>query len=366
MEQRFSQSTRFGQPFSDSTDRYGFRTTQTATLSSDYTFQKKPQFKITVSSTGKTEEKPLPPVVEQKPLLEDFTITLERLEKAFASPWLQRYQGLGKSLLSALRDEPYIKNKEVSPESPKNYLRYQPYFVNCAPDQRNYSTFNRHNLYLSLYVTQENHEKRTMDILPFGTDKYKINLCPVAFEIYGLVDDDLLGRAFGDIIINQGVVIIRLVRLENFAHEELDWQDIPVGSHLVTSLTVEESTTYDSIPDNDNIEELPQPYFEDLFLSEKNYCHLKGETLQTYVEINIIPPQRLILPIKNLEKDIRGKILDSEEKAVVYVEMKLNKDGYITLGRLNRLDDPNQTIDWSELNIKEPLYLVFETDITSD
>lgn len=379
MEQRFTtQSSRYGQSFSESTDKYGFHTahsSQTTTLSSDYAFQKKPQFKITVSSTGKIEEKPLPSITEQPSLLpskENFAITLKSLEKAFASPWLQKYQGLGKSLLSALRDEPYVKSKDVLPESPKRYLRYQPYFANCSPDSRNHATFNRHNLYLSLFITQENLEKRTMDIFPFGMNSYKINLRPVTFEIYDSEDVDLLGRAYGDIILNQGIVIIRLTRLENFAREELNWQDIPVGSHFITSLTVEESISYDNVLEDDTlkVEELPQPYFEDLTSSsppspsEKNYCHLKGETIQTYVEINIIPPPHLlVIPIKNLEKTIHGKILDSEEKVLAYAELKLSNNGYITIESLNRIDDPRQSITWKELDAKEPLYLVFETDI---
>lgn len=393
--ERFGYSTGKANLYSDSGDRYGFDQSsflyQSTISTNDFSLEKKPQFKITVSSTGKVEEKPLPPIEKkkspnllshdrtqiiphsQKNTYEDkIVLSIDDLKKAFASPWMREYKQFGESLLKALRDEPF-PNENI-PQTPiSDYIKSRPYFIDCSPDPRNVAIFNGHNIYISLYTTEENRIKKSLDILPFDGRQLKLPFYPIIFTIYDPQDDDYLGRAHGQITNHKGETIIRLLRIEDFAKNNLTWDDIPVGSHLITTVNIEGSI-YPLIRDEtkgskeeDRIitcstEQSPQgnndnslvPYFEGSSPTERNYFRLDGDQAKAYLEITTKPPGVIILPIKGHQKDFLANIVDQDENLIALVRAHLNPEGKVNLGEivtLNETSDSQKQLTWQELPV---------------
>ena len=407
------QMERFGYPssktssYSDGGDRYGFDHSPWSSISTDdFSVEKKPHFKITVSSTGKVEEKVLPPIVEKRrpPITsrenesrlasdmssdflsryqreEKIVISIKDLEKAFASSWMEDYKHLGESLLRALREESFPVKKPIQPLA-SGYLRCQPYFVNCQPDPRSTTTFNGHNIHISIFLTEENRIKKSTEIFPFGDSLCNIPHCPITFAIHEPSDSDFLGKAHGNIISYQGYTMIRITRIEDFAKTKITWEDIPAGSNLISTLSIEGSIPLsieghikgsieeESLP-NDTTGQLPiigeiivpKPYFGNHEASSKNQFSLDGNHVEAYLEIVTKPPPSFFLPIKGQEKKFLLNVVGKEEQIIAYLEGCLDAEGKVDLGQLLSPEDQTKHLKWEDVS---PVGLQVVVDLDPD
>lgn len=373
------QMDRFGYPsgkttsYSDASDRYGFDQSVTSSIpTNDFSMEKKPHFKITVSSTGKVDERMLPPVEEKRrPLItsresesryqreEKAVITIKDLEKAFTSPWMKDYKHLGESLIRALRDESFPVKKPSQPLI-SNYLRSQPNFIGCQVDPRSTSVFNGHNIHISLFLTEENVKKGCMEILPFGEQHYDLPHCPITFAIHDPSDNDFIGKAHGQIISHQGNTLIRLNKIEDFAKNKITWRDIPVGSNLISTLNIEGSIPISiqshvkGVVDEESLPEVGEiivakPYFEGHEASQKNQFNLDNSHVDAYLELPIKPPPSFFLPIKGQDKKFLINIVDKDDQIIAYIEAQLNSEGKVDLVSPLSLDDQNKVITWEDI-----------------
>ncbi len=370
---------RFGYPsgktssYSDGGDRYGFDHSVSSSIpTNDFSMEKKPHFKITVSSTGKVDERMLPPVEEKRrPLItsresesrfhreEKVVITMKDLEKAFASPWMKDYKHLGESLIHALREESFPV-KKVSQPLVSNYLRSQPIFVGCQVEPRSTTVFNGHNIHISIFLTDENIKKGSMEILPFGEQHYDLPHCPITFAIHDPADNDFVGKAHGQIISHHGNTLIRLNKIEDFAKNRITWQDIPVGSNLISTLNIEGSipisiqTHVRGVVDEESLPEVGEiivakPYFEGYEASPKNQFSLDRSHVEAHLELPIKPPPSFFLPIKGQDKKFLLNIVDKDDHVIAYLEAQLNSEGKVDLLSPLSPDDDNKPLKWEDI-----------------
>ena len=106
--ERFGYSSSNISSYSDIGDRYGFD--RSLFSSEDFHNDKKPTFKIHVSSTGKVEETLLfssEKSEQEPPRYSNDVINIKDLEAALATPWMKDYKHLGDCLLHALRKDPF-------------------------------------------------------------------------------------------------------------------------------------------------------------------------------------------------------------------------------------------------------------------
>lgn len=361
--------------YSESGDRYGFG----ACLSSrdDYPIQKKPTFRINVSSTGKVEEKVLPPLNKiefssnpnspEKSNLNK-AITIRDLERAFELPQLKDYKELGWALISALLEKTVPLPKK--PIQLPSYLRETPFFIGSTPNPQNTSIFNGYNIHISIFLSAEDRQRNVTDIAPFGQNYYDLPITPVTFMIYSSdKDHDFLGKAYGNLVSHRDApwverTIIRIHQIEDFAKNKITWLDLPVGCNLISTLNINNTSvlvhpstiTLKDIRDEDlpTVEgdfELGLPHFKGHPPSNDNYIRRISDGHYTvHLKFITYPLTPISLPgIKeDGNKDVLISLQDKSGIVQGYVEGTF-KEGWIIPGRLLDLD--HNPIEWNAMEI---------------
>lgn len=358
-------------------DRYGFGDSCLVPNEDNYLPEHKPHFKITVSSTGKVDEKILPPIESNNIFTTlDYptknhpnpssskVITLTDLAKAFNSPWLREHKFLGEALLHALHEDPYPTKKPLT----SNYSRSQPYFLGCHPDSRNTTTFNGHNIHISMYITDENSTNKSFMVIPFGDNHYDLPQSGVIFKMYHPKDDEYIGSIHGQLISQDYKTVIRLVRIEDFARNQLNWSDLPIGTNLIATFNIEGSIP---LPIQDHEEESgdeesgeeeqlletidpKQPELSPTF-------HQDGDHVEIYLKINGELPSSFQIPLKDHQVDLQLNVVDTTHQPLAYINARLGVDGVIHLMDLKSLDGTSCP-EWKDLTA-DGLELVHDFDV---
>ena len=323
---RFGYLDRYGSSYSETDDRFGFISSPNVPFPEDVPSEKKPTFKIQVTTTGKVtrdiidrgydrhqQTNPIISNKDNKDCLksrEDITIlddqksycdknirpdkseqdvyiSLKALEKAFTSPWLQDYRHLGKCLIQALNDKKFPPERKPSFDQTKltdieGYSRFQPSFVDCSPDPKNITTFNGYLVYLSMFVTKEVQDKDCRYLLPFGKSSSSLTAAYIfSINITHPDDGDYLGKANG--VIQQGkgnIVVFNITSLEDFTGQPISWSEIPLGSNLVASFAFNEKI-FSSQLDQPQIIERDNPEIVDEEIVDDSNGNSNNDTIET-------------------------------------------------------------------------------------
>jgi hypothetical protein len=365
--ERFGYSTYENTTYSDIGDRYGFERETAAYYTNpntdiDIPLERKANLKITVTSTGKIEEKPLPPLREKRsPYLTTSRevgdpagkgLTLRDLEKTFASPWMRKYKGFTEALLHALKGDPYEEKKIIPAYT---HTTEKPYFAGCSVSKEDTSSFNGYNIYISMFVTKEVQDKAGLLIYPFGKRHIEITPHPILFSITDPKTKEPLGSASGEIKSIQGMVSVKLASVKDFAGNKIQWSELPLGSSLIATVSLrdpilvkEKGETPESSLEDD-ITNLEKPYFEGQKPSPENYSNIDPDKGEFFLVVTQVPIPSAVIPLKGTVGSLWGVLLDKEHKEIGFVVGDLNVEGVITWSTLYSNPEEGNEISWEEV-----------------
>lgn len=238
---------RFGFPTYGSkikSDRFTKDVTNYSSIPEEIPFEKKPNFKITVSKSGTSCEEIISSSQNQiqppsTPLATDHFARdlLKAIEKANKSPWLKDHQVLMNSLIHALREDPFLGEKD-------NFIKAVPIFRGSQQKEEICdTTYNGITLEMTLILNSDAVKRNILEILPFGEQKLALKQTEVVLKLLRLEDNLSMGQAKGILAVGQDEIpSIVISKILDFAGNEIHWNNLPPQTLIRLTSHVEEDS----------------------------------------------------------------------------------------------------------------------------
>lgn len=331
----------FRQPLSasSSSDRYGFPSITPCLMPTALPLEKKPSFRINVSSTGESSIQALSQETREgrckvgDTSKESLVADINRL---FKSPYLRGHSAIQENLIAIVNDS--------------NYLRSNPYFRDCSPHPDSVMTFNSYILHLRVIITNENKRKESREIIiPSITPR---NLPSKVMLRITSMEDEYLGSAKGIIASEGKSSFIRLENIYDFASNEIEMVELPDNSIFGVVINLKEGAVTQMSPGTDKEEKSStsvseKPYFDGFEPTECNYFEVIGEKVEFFLSLpdEIVP---FFLPLTRKEKSsIKVSVVDANNDIIATTIVNVSPDGRAETTTL--VDKKKKKIEWDSL-----------------